>query len=234
MVNPVQALRALQDIDRDIHRVRSELKRLPAEREKREAEISLRQTEIQLAQQRVAEQHVRVKEIENVTTTQRQRIRKLEQESNSSRDMAVVEGCRYEIRSLKRQIDEAEREGLEHVDAVERAQARIKEFEEVLAAELLVFEEFRKNVEQETSVAEARLAELEAVRKGRMSSDMNPEALTLYERLLGARQGEAMAMLDGGICQACYMEVPPNLRVRLTRAKEVIQCPHCDRILYLS
>jgi predicted nucleic acid-binding Zn-ribbon protein len=234
MVNPSNALRALQEIDRDIHRVRAELRRLPAEKQRRDAELALRRTEIGLARQRAMELKVRVREIEDTTTTWRQRIRKLEQESNSTRDMAVVEGCRYEIRSLKRQIDDAEREGLEHVEVIEQEEARAKELEELLAAELLVHEEFSRNLEHELQAAGHRLAELEALRKQRMSADLNAEALTLYERLLGAREGEAMAPLESGICQACYMEVPPNLRVRLTRANEVIQCPHCDRILYLA
>lgn len=234
MVNPAHALRALQEIDRDIHRVRAELKRLPAERERREAELALRKTEIELIRGRVMERQLRVKEIENQTSTQRQRIRKLEAELNSSRDVAVVEGCKYEIRSLKRQIEDAEQEALEHMEGVELAQARAKELGATLDAELAVFAEFSKNVERESASAKTRLTELEAVRKSRMSGDVNPAALTLYERLLGAREGEAMALLENGICQACFMEVPPNLRVRLTRANEVIQCPHCDRILYLG
>lgn len=234
MVNLVHALRALQEVDRDIHRVRAELRRLPAEKKKREAEIALRRTEIELAHKRSQELQVSVKEIENQTATQRQRIRKLEQEANSSRDMAVVEGCRYEIRNLKRQIDDAERDALEKVETTEQQQQREVELQAQLASELAVFQELSKNVEREMAIASERLARLETVRKDRMRGDLDREALTLYERLLGAREGEAMASLEGGICQACFMEVPPNLRVRLTRATEVIQCPHCDRILYLG
>ncbi|MDP7573134.1 MAG: C4-type zinc ribbon domain-containing protein, partial [Myxococcota bacterium] len=58
----------------------------------------------------------------------------------------------------------------------------------------------------------------------------------LFERRVaeGARDGEAMAVLEGNICQACYMEVMPNLMVRLVRGRDVVQCPSCDRILYRS
>ena len=39
-------------------------------------------------------------------------------------------------------------------------------------------------------------------------------------------------MLEGRICQGCYMQIPPNLGVQLARGASLVQCPSCDRILY--
>ena len=87
MTNPVQALRALQEIDRDLFRVRGELGRLPAERERRRKELEGLAQRIEGERQRGRELKVAVKEIEVTTATQRDRIRKLEKESTSTRDM---------------------------------------------------------------------------------------------------------------------------------------------------
>jgi predicted nucleic acid-binding Zn-ribbon protein len=234
MANPVQALRALQEIDRDIYRVHAELQRLPDERSRREQDLAGRRRAIEEARQRSMELKVRIKEIEDLTSTQRARIRKLETEANSTRDMAVVQGCRYEIQALRRQIDDSERDALEYIEEVEQSAARIAELEGELASEQTVFEGFRKNVESEIDVARRRLESLSARRRERLDKELSPEALALYERLLQSRDGEALAPLERGICHACYMQVPPNLLVRLTRGNEVIQCPSCDRILYLD
>ena len=104
--------------------------------------------------------------------------------------------------------------------------------EEVEQAEA-VHAEFEKNVVSETAEAQAKLAELEAQRSGRVGGDLDPESMSLYERLLEAREGVALAELDGRVCQACYMEVPTNLYVRIARGTTLAQCPSCDRILYL-
>ncbi len=234
MVNPVQALRALQEIDVDLFQVNEELERLPAEREKRQAVLDAMAAAIEERKSQAMQLKARNKEIEDTVVVQQQRIRKLEKESLTSRDVSVVEACRYEMRGLKRQIDEAEREAFGDVERIDALAAEVAELEARLEAERAVFAEYSGNVDTEIAEAQARQAELQAKREARMSSDLDARTLDLYDRLLSARGGEAMAQLDGGVCQACYIQVPPNLVVRLARGKEVIQCSSCDRILYLG
>lgn len=234
MLNVVKALRSLQEIDRDLYRVRDELRRLPAERERREAELGVLQARIDAEQEAVNQLHLRAKELEDTATIQRQRIRKLEKESMEQRDVSVIEACRYEARSLKRQVEESERATIEMMERMESTRANIEKQTAALAAERTVFEEFCQNVETELADAQGRHDELAGRRESQLGGDLPRETLSLYDRLIEARGGEAMALLDGGVCQGCYMSVPPNLVVRLARAREVTQCPSCDRILYLS
>lgn len=234
MGNPVQALRALQEIDKDLFRVNTELKRLPEERSRRQAQLDRVNEVLEEKRASLRDSQVRIKELDDTVTVQKQRITKLDKESQSNRDMTVVEACRYEIRGLKRQIEEAEREELTFMENIERTKFEIEEIEKRLKAELEVFEEFCQNVESELGVARGRQEELTAKRAERMDKELEPSTLELYERLLVARGGEALAQLDGGVCQSCFMQVPPNLVVRLARGNAVIQCSSCDRIMYLG
>lgn len=234
MQNVVQALRSLQEIDRDLYRVRDELRRLPAERDRRQAELDAHQTRIDSETEAMNQLRMRSKELEDTATVQRQRIRKLEKESMEQRDVAVIEACRYEARGLKRQIEESERATIEMMERVEHMKGAIDELKGKLDEERRVFEEFSQNVDSELADAQGRHDELAARREEKMSADLGRETLALYDRLIEARGGEAMALLDGGVCQGCYMSVPPNLVVRLARGREVTQCPSCDRILYLD
>jgi len=233
MTNPVQALRALQEIDRDLFSVNEELRRLPAELARRQARLEAQAQTLEERKEKGRALQVRVKEIEDTVAIQQQRIRKLEKEANSCRDMSVVEACRYEIRGLKRQIDEAEREALGYVEQIEGGSSEAKQLEAELAAEREVFAEYSANVESEVSMARGRQAELQRKREASLGEDLDPGTLDLYDRLLQARGGEALAPLDGAICQACFMQVPPNLAVRVARGIESVQCSSCDRILYL-
>jgi len=230
----VQALRALQEIDKDLFRVNNELKRLPEERARRKAQLDRAQAVLEEKRAGLRDHQVRIKELEDTVATQRQRINKLDKESQSNRDMTVVEACRYEIRGLKRQIDEAEREELGYMEAIERTKFEVEEIEKRLAQELEIFEQFCQNVENEMGVAKGRQEELTAKRAERLDADLDRGTLELYERLLVARDGEALALLEGGVCQSCFMQVPPNLVVRLARGNSIIQCSSCDRIMYLS
>lgn len=233
MENIVQALRALQEIDMDLFRVNEELRRLPEERSRRQAQLDAIEGALEAKRTGMQGLQVRIKEIEDTVVVQQQRIRKLEKESTSSRDVSVVEACRYEMRGLKRQIDEAEREALSYVETVEASQAEAAALEDRLATERSVFEEYSANVDSELGDAQGRQEVLVNRRTARLDADLDLRTLELYDRLLQARGGEALAVLDGGICQACFMQVPPNLKVRVARGQDLVQCSSCDRILYL-
>ena len=233
MQETLSALLRIQEIDTQIFRTQGELKRLPAERAGRRAEIDKRSTKLSETKNEAQKLRVRIKEIEDQTTVQRQRVRKIENEAaNSRQDMALLVAYQHEIRTLKRSISDNEEEGLE---LVERAGAIDKDAA-LLAAEIereqKTFEELSANVERELSAAQKRLDDLTSSRKGRLSDSIPPEALSVYTRLLAAREGVALAEIDGRMCQACFMEMPTNVVVRVTRGNELVQCPGCSRILY--
>ena len=235
MQDVLRALLNLQEIDKEIFRTGGELKRLPGERAVRKAEVDKRATRLSDLRQHAKELRVRIKEIESQTTVQRQRMRKVEAEAAGSRaDVALLVAYQHEIKTIKRDISSAEEEGLQLVERVEGVEQEAAQVAAELEEERQVFAEYSGNVDREIAAAEERLAELTAERARRHKSDIPPEALALYTRLLSARGGVATAHLDGRVCQACYMEVPTNLCVRVARGTELVQCPSCDRILHLD
>ncbi len=229
----VQALLALQEIDREIYKVGAELKRLPAELAARKGELERTSHDIEERKKSLRELQSTVREIENITTQQRQRLRKIESEAFKSKgDVALLAAYEHEIRSLKRNIGQAEEEGLLLVDQAETAAADVKRLQDKLSADSAVFEELRVNVETEVAEAERKMDKLRTALGERMQEGIPPEHLSLYRGLLATREGEALAALDGRFCQGCYVEIPKNLVVRLARGIDLIQCPSCGRILY--
>jgi predicted nucleic acid-binding Zn-ribbon protein len=234
MQQTLRALRALQELDQEIFRLREELRRLPEERDRRRALVDRLIAARDEAEARQRELRTRIKEIEDMTTQQRQRMRKVEGEAMSSRgDMALQAAFQHQARTLKRDISIAEEEGLELVEQAEGLGAQASELSAQVGEAEGVYGELASNVESEMAIAQAKLDELETERAKRMSSDVDPESLTLYERLLAAREGVALAELEGKICQGCYMEVPSNLYVKVARGTSLAQCPSCDRIFYI-
>lgn len=230
----LQALLALQEIDRDIFRTQSELKRLPAERAIRKADLEKRLARLADLRTRASALRVRIKEIEDQTTTQRQRVRKVENEAAGSRnDMALLAAFQHQIKTLKREISTGEEDGLRLLEEAETLDASAKTLATETAEAQKVFLEFSANVEREMGEAQKKLTEFQGLRAQRKRADIPDEALALYNRILGSREGVATAELDGRICQACYMEIPVNLVVRVQRGSELVQCPSCDRILFL-
>ncbi len=233
MQETLRLLRGLQEIDVELYRVKDELRRLPQELERRNAQLEGERTQLEELRRAQAELRTRIKEIEDMTTMQRQRIKKLESESAGSRaDTALLVAYQHQIRSLKRDIGTAEEEGLGLVEQAEDLKRRQEEQAARVAEGEAELEQFRANVSSESRDAEARRAALEAQRKSRMGP-MAADVLAEYEKLLDAREGQAIAAIEGRICQGCYVNVPNNIYVRLARGTELVNCPSCGRILYL-
>jgi len=234
MQETLRVLLGLQEIDRQIFGVERELARLPRELAQRREGLDQKAAELDGLNERVRTLRAGLKEIEDMTTQARQRVRKLEGESQKSKsDVALLAAYDHEIRSLKRRISQDEEDGLQIVEEIEGVEREIGERREQLSAARTVFEEYRENVANETNQAEERLARLRSDLETRTSGQIPPNYLTLYRSLLARREGEALAELDGQFCQGCYVEIPKNLAVRLARGIELVQCPSCDRILYV-
>ena len=234
MRQTLSILRDLQELDTSIWRLRREQERLPAERERRRGALDAKRQRLIEIDAEVRHQRALIKEIEDSTTLSRQRLRKLEHESANSRaDQAMLAAYGHEMRTLRRDISDSEEEGLREV---EKADAKQKERDALqaeidgLEKEFAVLDESLTREEGEVVV---KLKDMDEERRRRMGAGVPPDVLNQYERLLEARDGVALAMLDGRTCQGCYIAVPTNIYVRLTRGREVVACPNCQRILYL-
>jgi predicted nucleic acid-binding Zn-ribbon protein len=58
------------------------------------------------------------------------------------------------------------------------------------------------------------------------------DLLSKYHMLLEKRQGVAVARVINGVCQACNMNLRPQLYIELQKQDTLIACPNCNRILF--
>lgn len=234
MRDVLRVLRDLQELDEDLYRVRQELERLPAERTARREEIDAKLQRMKELDSETLQLRMQVKEIEDASKAARQRIRQLENASATTRsDQALLAAYSHEIRSLKREISEGDDEGLRIVERVDAKQAERDALGSEVQEEETVHTEFSANVEKELAEAQKKHDKLNAERNKRMGESVPPDVLGVYEKLLDARAGMALAALEDRNCQGCYMNVPTNVFVRLSKGREIVQCPNCQRILFL-
>lgn len=230
----LKTLKSLQELDRDLYRLQDELKRFPQEVTRKREKLRVESERLAEVEKKLTETKVRLKEIEDLTTGQRVRVRKLEHEASESRaDAALLVAFQHEIRGLKRDIGEAEEEGLGMVGEIERLTAERAALQAAVAELDKEFSLYSSNIDKESKETMDRAQAMERERKKRVGAELPPDVLGQYEKLLASREGQAMAELDGRVCQGCYVSVPNNIYVRLARCTELVHCPSCGRILYL-
>src|SRR5262245_24916246 len=230
----LKILRSLQELDRDLYRLQDELRRFPQEVMRKRERLRQESDKLAEVEKKLTDAKVRLKEIEDLTTSQRQRVRKLEHEAGESRaDAALHVAFQHEIRTLKRDIGEAEEEGLGLLSEIERLNQERATLQAAVAELEKEFAQYSANVDKEAKETMDRAQAMERERKKRGTSELSADILGHYEKLLASREGQAIAELDGRVCQGCYVSVPNNIYVRLARSTELVFCPSCGRILFL-
>ncbi|EKD38700.1 MAG: hypothetical protein ACD_75C00638G0001, partial [uncultured bacterium] len=84
-------------------------------------------------------------------------------------------------------------------------------------------------------------ANIEAITKGKREKDLqrNEQAtkikagtLRKYNTLRERRNGKAVVNVVDGVCQGCFMAIPPQLYNQLLRGDQLLECPTCQRMIH--
>jgi hypothetical protein len=92
-----------------------------------------------------------------------------------------------------------------------------------------------QNAAEWTSVEKRLSGEIDELNKARaeIASGISAAALSTYQNLLRARNGQAVARVERGICQGCRITLPNSTLQRARSATGPVTCTSCRRLLYV-
>ena len=93
------------------------------------------------------------------------------------------------------------------------------------------FDRDRTAIEKETETLDKDLVGLETKRT-ELHRIIDPDLLKRYLFLSERKQGQAIISVIGGVCQACYMGLPPQKFNELIKGQALMSCPNCNRMIY--
>jgi predicted nucleic acid-binding Zn-ribbon protein len=143
-----------------------------------------------------------------------------------------------ELMALQREIDlikagnaEREEELIKLMEEAERINSEIKSKEEELAHLKAEWEKKQTELQAKISGIDKAVSEA-ALRRQTIAAQVTRDLISRYELIFARRGGMAVVEVTGGICQGCYMNIPPQLWNEIIRSEKVHLCPSCQRILY--
>ncbi|MGB9697493.1 MAG: zinc ribbon domain-containing protein [Ignavibacteria bacterium] len=68
-------------------------------------------------------------------------------------------------------------------------------------------------------------------RRKNIAQKIDPENLSLYERINSSYRGEGVAVVRKGNCSGCFNSLPPQREIEIRMAKRIFTCESCGRIL---
>ena len=133
----------------------------------------------------------------------------------------------------KESNDKTEEEILVLMDKIEE----IKKDYEILSAQLkkreAEVEKEKGKLNRDLESIDKTIRELKAERDNLLSV-VTESLRETYTTLIKKRGGLAVVNLKNGVCQGCYMNIPPQLFIEATKNRQLILCPSCNRIFYFQ
>lgn len=229
----VTQLLVIQDRDRKLRQLKTELKNAPLERKEFDARLSAASAALDAAKLKAREIEVKRKELENEVRARTDRINKYEQQKLETKKNEEYRAYDHAIESLKTEIAGIEDKEMELMEAAELQKPVIAAAEkENVATKAQVLSQ-SADLDAKVKAFEAQVIEIQTDR-ARLAADVEEELLDEFQRLFDKKEGHAVVALENEICQGCHVKAQTHIVHSVRSGKEVTTCLNCGRILYLE
>lgn len=146
------------------------------------------------------------------------------------KELASIQQELEQLKQRRSEFEDQLLEVLSRLDTAQREQLRANKSVGELEG---LWEREQQNLKHEAK----RLADSARVadeKRDLQKAKVNPRSLQTYDDVRRKRGGNAVARIQGGVCGGCRITLPDNLRRRAFSADLLVQCPNCERILYIG
>lgn len=195
----------------------------------------------------LAKREAFINELQGQITSQQQEDRTLDGEmadkiahvrDRQSKMMQVQTG--REQTALLKEIEDAKKSAKENEEKIVAIMVSIEQLTAQITEEKNLLKGEKELVAEETKKVRDNI---EAINKGKKEKDgqRNEQAIKIkastlrkYDTLRLHRKGLAVVNVVDGVCQGCFMAIPPQLFNRLLRGDDLFDCPTCQRIIHFA
>lgn len=231
MLETIEKLLILQDRDRKIAQVGSELAQLEPQRQALKAKAAVARDTLEQAKLRIKHLESDRKKLELEVEAKQQLIERYSLQQFQTRKNEEYRALAHEIELCKSAIVKIEDQELEIMEQIESTEKQIVAATRALADTTKLVEGQVADLNQREQNLKNDLADLEANRS-ELAAAVDEDGRARYERLFRAKGGNVVVGVDHGVCGGCHMRLPPQLLVYCQAQQEIVTCPNCGRILY--
>jgi predicted nucleic acid-binding Zn-ribbon protein len=216
--------KVIQEVTQDLTKLPEELKAGEAAQEELKAAHAARLQELEVLKAQRRDTEMEMAEMEEGIKNSRQRL--MEIKSNIE-----YKAMLKEIAFKEDQRDQRETRLLEFMDLMETQNRLIAEHIGQMAEQEAILVRQRQEVAVQVAKLQKELVELEERRK-KVRKAVPAPLMKRYEFIRQRRNSSAVCAVHEGVCLGCHMNILPQQFIDLQKGLEILQCPHCQRILY--
>ncbi|MBC8318980.1 MAG: hypothetical protein H8E41_13865 [Desulfobulbaceae bacterium] len=223
----------LQLIDLNIKKMDDELNAGNTDIEKRQSAIDSKKEEIIAATSRIEDNEARRRELEAEVEDEGARVKDRQTKLMNVQTNREYQSLLKEIEDSKKSTKDKEEETMHLMDQAETLQKNIDELNNLVKAEEKLLAEEQGKIDSLEAGIQSKKNKIE---KSRVTQAKKiPVTLkNRYEQLRNSRNGIAIVGVTNGVCQGCFMNIPPQQYNEVLRGDDLISCPTCQRMMYFQ
>lgn len=233
MLEVIEKLLILQDRDRQIIRMKTELSRVGPEQEQLTSKASGAQAGLDAAKLKVKQIETDRKKLELDVEAKKSQIEKYGLQQFQTKKNEEYRALAHEIENCKKDIIKLDDQQIELMEKTEMAQKEVQvatqlanEAKKVMEGQVGELKKREENLKKELSEVEANRAQL--------AEGVDESARNRYERLLKNKGATVVTGVQHGVCGGCHMKLPAQVLVSCQAQEEIVTCINCGRILYYT
>ena len=198
-----------------------------------DAQLEAAREQVAAAKERLAENQNARRTIEKDVAVQQGRLSKFRDQLMAVKTNIEYQAMQKEIEYAQTEVKKLEDQVLERMVEADDLSSAVKRTEAALAADQKTVDADRKALVADVAEQKTALGRLTSERVAVVSS-LDPKVLTLFDLVSRRRNGVAVAEAKDGICTICHVRLRPQVFNTVLRNDEILQCDHCNRILFFT
>ena len=231
MNEEIKQLTGLQVIDLEIAKFDAEINAEKAALINREKAFNEDQASIDELQEKIETAETQRREFEAQLSDELSRIKERQSKMMQVQTNREYQSLLKEIEDGKKSIKEKEDEVVRIMEASEANAKIMAEQESLIKEEKKALAGEKSQVDKHAKKIEGKKAKIVAKRNS-LAKNIKTPVLKKYDMLLTRRNGKAVVGVVNGVCQGCFMSIPPQQFNEILKGDRMLNCPTCQRILF--
>ncbi len=233
MLEVIEKLLILQDRDRKIRRLQTELAHIEPERQSLKTKTAGASSDLEAGKQRVNQVESERKRLELEIEARQAQVTRYANQQLETRKNEEYQALAQQIQTCKGEITRLEDQVIDLMEQAEAAQKEVVRLRAVAVAAQQGADDLVAQLGEREKNLQKELEELQSARN-QQAETVEAGVRARYERLLKTKGDNALAGVNHGVCGGCHMKLPTQVLVACQAEQEVVSCINCGRILYYT
>jgi uncharacterized protein len=229
----LERLIKLQEVESRAAEAQRRIAEAPAQTDTLDAKLTAARDALAAAKQAVADNQTSRRNLDRDLLAAQQRLSKYKEQLMAVKTNEEYHAMQHQIAAADAEVGRVEELVIINMVEADDVAAKLKAAEAGLKRDEALIVRERGAIDAE--VAEKKIVLTQTARdREALIADISRSARELFERVLKARQGIAVAPAIDGHCSICHVRLRPQVYHTIVRNEGIVQCDSCQRILYFS